>query len=341
MSNSKKTIKGEFSNMYGDGKNLNIGKNKPVKELLNNIKNSNLNTNQIIENNIKNSKNLTNSTDTNSKPTNANSTNKNSTDTKATNINFRSRITSLFTSPFSSTTKNEKVNQTNDTVNKTNDTVNKTNDKVNKTNDKSLEIKETLALPPISTFSIQSPFKMIYFILIIIILLTIGLLYFYRDMFVHFFDSIFGNESQNEQKKINAQIVKNSQDAANSSAYTNEKIQDTAEKVKVTSEKIDITSAKINDLDKKVDSLITTTNEKCSGKNCPAVTELNNKLDTVSKTNSPKESNLNEDGYCYIGYDNGQRECIASYAGETCMSGEIFPSLDICINPKIKSRPIS
>ena len=173
------------------------------------------------------------------------------------------------------------------------------------------------------------------------ILLTIGLIYFYRDMFVYFFDSIFGTDSKNEEKNQNAEIVQNSKDAANNSAYTTSKIEDTVEKVKVTSEKVDATSAKINDLDKKVDSLITTTNEKCSGKNCPAVTELNNKLDTVSKTNSPKESNLNEDGYCYIGYDNGQRECIAAYAGETCMSGEIFPSLDICINPKIKSRPIS
>jgi len=307
MSNSKKTVKGEFSNMYGDGKNLNVGKNKPVKELLNNIKNSNLNANQIIENNIKNSKNFTN---TNNKPmndnpinpTNANPINPINPNNSNAKTNFKSKITSLFSLPFSSS-KNEKVNQTN-------------------VIDKSLERKETLSLP---TVSIQSPFKMIYFILIIIILLTIGLLYFYRDMFVHFFDSVFGNGSQN---------------VANNSAYTTEKIEDTAEKVKVTSEKVDITSAKINDLDKKVDSLITTTNEKCSGNNCPAVTELNNKLNTISKTNSPKESNVTEDGYCYIGYDNGQRECIASYAGETCMSGEIFPSLDVCINPKVKSTPI-
>jgi hypothetical protein len=246
-----------------------------------------------------------------------NPTNPNKQINSKTNTNFKSKITSLFSLPFSSS-KNEKVNQTN-------------------VIDKSLERKETLSLP---TVSIQSPFKMIYFILIIIILLTIGLLYFYRDMFVHFFDSVFGNKYQDEQNEQNSQIVKNSQDAANNSAYTTEKIQDTAEKVKITSEKVDITSAKINDLDKKVDSLITTTNEKCSGNNCPAVTELNNKLNTISNTNSPKESNLTEDGYCYIGYDNGQRECIASYAGETCMSGEIFPSLDICINPKVKSTPI-
>lgn len=337
MSNSKKTVKGEFSNMYGDGKNLNTGKNKPVKELLNNIKNSNLNTNQLIENNIKNSKNSSNtSNNTSNKTDKSNKTdtsNKNDR-TNTTNIsnkpttNFKSRITSLFSS-----TKNE-------------------NEKVIQPTliDKSLERKETLSLPSIPTFSIQSPFKMIYFILIILVLLTVGLIYLYRDMFVYFFDSIFGSKTQDAQKKQNAEIIKNSQYSATNSAYTSSKIDDTAQQVKVASDKVDVTSAKINDLDKKVDSLIKTTNEKCSGKNCPtvpaapalpAVSELNNKLNTVSKTNSPKESNLSEDGYCYIGYDNGQRECIATYGGETCMSGEIFPSLDICINPKIKSRPIS
>ena len=327
MSNSKKTVKGEFSNMYGDGKNLNTGKNKPVKELLNNIKNSNLNTNQLIENNIKNSKNSTNtSTNTSNKNDATNTTN--TSNTKPSTSNFKSRITSLFSS-----TKNE-------------------NEKVIQPTliDKSLERKETLSLPSIPTFSIQRPFKMIYFILIVLVLLTVGLIYLYRDMFVYFFDSIFGSNTQDAQKKQNAEIIKNSQYSATNSAYTSLKMNDTAQQVKVASEKVDITSAKINDLDKKVDSLIKTTNEKCSGKNCPtvpaepplpAVSELNNKLNTVSNTNSPKESNLSQDGYCYIGYDNGQRECIATYGGETCMSGEIFPSLDICINPKIKSRPIS
>ena len=332
MSNSKKTVKSEFSNMYGDGKNLNTGKNKPVKELLNNIKNSNINTNQLIENNIKNSNINTNQLIENNIKNSNNSTNRsnnttNISNTKPTTSNFKSRITSLFSS-----TKNKNENE-----------------KVIQPNliDKSLERKETLSLPSIPSFSFQTPFKMIYVILIILVLLTIGLVYLYRDMFVYFFDSIFGSNSQNEQKIQNSEIIKNSQKSASNSAYTSLKIDDTAQQVRAASDKVDITSAKINDLDKKVDSLIKTTNEKCSGKSCPtvpalpAVSELNNKLNTVSKTNSPKESNLSEDGYCYIGYDNGQRECIATYGGETCMSGEIFPSLDICINPKIKSRPIS
>ena len=49
-----------------------------------------------------------------------------------------------------------------------------------------------------------------------------------------------------------------------------------------------------------------------------------------------KQANVSADGYCYIGYDDGQRECVDVYAGDVCMSGEIFPSLDVCINPKLR-----
>ena len=52
MSNSKKTVKGEYSNMYGNGKNLNIGKNKTTNELSNNIKNSNLNKDLNLNTNM-------------------------------------------------------------------------------------------------------------------------------------------------------------------------------------------------------------------------------------------------------------------------------------------------
>ena len=41
-------------------------------------------------------------------------------------------------------------------------------------------------------------------------------------------------------------------------------------------------------------------------------------------------------GYCYIGSDNGKRHCIGVKTGDKCMSGEIFPSMDICINPNLR-----
>jgi hypothetical protein len=42
-------------------------------------------------------------------------------------------------------------------------------------------------------------------------------------------------------------------------------------------------------------------------------------------------------GFCYIGEDRGFRSCISVGEGDTCMSGDIFPSMDRCINPSLRS----
>ena len=41
-------------------------------------------------------------------------------------------------------------------------------------------------------------------------------------------------------------------------------------------------------------------------------------------------------GYCYIGEDRGFRSCIKVSEQDTCMSGNIFPSKNICINPSLR-----
>tara|TARA_Y100000780_G_C13694281_1_gene420776 strand:- start:3155 stop:3556 length:402 start_codon:yes stop_codon:yes gene_type:complete len=41
-------------------------------------------------------------------------------------------------------------------------------------------------------------------------------------------------------------------------------------------------------------------------------------------------------GYCYIGTDKGYRSCIYVGRNDTCMSGDIFPTMDVCINPKLR-----
>ena len=41
-------------------------------------------------------------------------------------------------------------------------------------------------------------------------------------------------------------------------------------------------------------------------------------------------------GFCYIGEDRGFRSCIKVNSGDTCMSGNIFPSNDICVNPNLR-----
>jgi len=41
-------------------------------------------------------------------------------------------------------------------------------------------------------------------------------------------------------------------------------------------------------------------------------------------------------GWCYIGEDRGFRSCIQVGQNDTCMSGDIFPSQDICVNPSLR-----
>ena len=41
-------------------------------------------------------------------------------------------------------------------------------------------------------------------------------------------------------------------------------------------------------------------------------------------------------GWCYIGDDRGFRSCASVGVNDACMSGEIFPSHDICMNPGLR-----
>lgn len=42
-------------------------------------------------------------------------------------------------------------------------------------------------------------------------------------------------------------------------------------------------------------------------------------------------------GYCYVGEDLGFRSCIKVGKADRCMSGDIFPTKDICINPSLRA----
>ena len=66
-----------------------------------------------------------------------------------------------------------------------------------------------------------------------------------------------------------------------------------------------------------------------------AVNELTEKVDTAS--NYKQEQKVKENSFCYIGYESGQRECTNVFDGDICMSGEIFPKMDICMNPHLRA----
>jgi hypothetical protein len=55
--------------------------------------------------------------------------------------------------------------------------------------------------------------------------------------------------------------------------------------------------------------------------------------DSLSQTQMKPKS---KKGFCYIGEDRGFRSCIEVGEGDVCMSGDIFPTQAICINPNLR-----
>ena len=54
--------------------------------------------------------------------------------------------------------------------------------------------------------------------------------------------------------------------------------------------------------------------------------------DATSSTQIPRSKS----GYCYIGEDRGFRSCIEVSQDMKCMSGDIFPTMDVCVNPRLR-----
>ena len=72
-----------------------------------------------------------------------------------------------------------------------------------------------------------------------------------------------------------------------------------------------------------------------------SIEKLNkDKLDHVPspvETTSVSQSSLsNKSGYCLIGEVNGTRTCLKVGQNDTCVSNKIYPSLEICRNPKLR-----
>jgi hypothetical protein len=67
----------------------------------------------------------------------------------------------------------------------------------------------------------------------------------------------------------------------------------------------------------------------------PQKIELGYEADDSSSSIQASKSS-SKSGWCYIGEDRGFRSCIQVGQNDTCMSGDIFPSQDICVNPSLR-----
>ena len=57
----------------------------------------------------------------------------------------------------------------------------------------------------------------------------------------------------------------------------------------------------------------------------------------ADEASSSIQSGPPKSGWCYIGEDRGFRTCAQVGVNDKCMSGDIFPSQEICINPNLRA----
>jgi hypothetical protein len=67
-------------------------------------------------------------------------------------------------------------------------------------------------------------------------------------------------------------------------------------------------------------------------------TAQHNKLNDDYQANEAESTvnNTGKAGWCYVGTDREFRSCAEVGVNDTCMSGDIFPSKEICINPSLR-----
>jgi hypothetical protein len=68
-----------------------------------------------------------------------------------------------------------------------------------------------------------------------------------------------------------------------------------------------------------------------------SVTYKNENEYEADEASSSIQNGVPKSGWCYIGEDRHFRTCAQVGVNDTCISGEIFPSQEICINPNLRS----
>jgi hypothetical protein len=61
-----------------------------------------------------------------------------------------------------------------------------------------------------------------------------------------------------------------------------------------------------------------------------------NQIPDADDATSSTQISKAKSGYCYIGEDRGFRSCIEVSKDMKCMSGDIFPTMDVCVNPRLR-----
>jgi hypothetical protein len=161
----------------------------------------------------------------------------------------------------------------------------------------------------ISVFSITSFLFYFFYFLIFVFLCFFIIAYFYpdssfRNIYNYFLKEISGKPSPHEDKSKN----------------TPEKDESILE-INTTQEILVPDNNKIS-LDDAVDQYMELQNQ------------ANSNLGKINYL--PPRQYTNKEGSCLIGNDRGFNSCINVGRNDYCMSGDIYPTKDICINPSLR-----
>ena len=63
------------------------------------------------------------------------------------------------------------------------------------------------------------------------------------------------------------------------------------------------------------------------------VDDLERVVDGGLGRENKRPSPIAKSGFCYI----GENKCVSVTEKDVCMSGDVFPTMDVCINPKLRT----
>jgi len=125
---------------------------------------------------------------------------------------------------------------------------------------------------------------------------------------------------------------------ANSSISGINYLQSTIQQDKITSAKEKDTDTDTDNDDSNDDEDNILKNERKIEKRVQDVSDSIKGLIVKKEDNLPEPSSTDSQhhGFCYVGKENNLRHCAKVSAKSKCMSGDIFPTMDLCINPKLR-----
>ena len=65
--------------------------------------------------------------------------------------------------------------------------------------------------------------------------------------------------------------------------------------------------------------------------------QVSNTIPDNSLSEIQASNNDNKAGWCYVGEDRGYRSCAEVGVNDVCMSGNIFPTQEVCMNPALRA----